>query len=86
MRADEYDQALANFSLNVVGIKGSSVANYLSVTPSHISQLRKGKSCSPQFWKLFRIIMITLLSKKRDRDIDKIIWCDQEEHQANTGT
>lgn len=69
----EYNQALANYVLNVVGIKGSVIAECMEVSPPKISQIRKG-DCSSQLWKFFRLIMISLLAEKRDRDIDKVIF------------
>ena len=68
-----YDRALANFVINVIGEKASTLAKYLEVEPATISQIRHGKKCSAALWKLFRITAHSLLSEKRDRVLDRMI-------------
>jgi hypothetical protein len=62
--APQYDQELANYLLNVCGLKGKDVANLMWTQPSTISKLRKGDEVNKSTWKLFLIIMAQTLDKK----------------------
>ncbi len=69
-----FDFDLFNFVLNISGKKAAEIAEYLGTTPSHISQLRHGKTeSSKQFWKLFRATMWVLFAQDEKRPVAKIL-------------
>lgn len=73
LKHENYNCDVFNFVMNAVGEKAVDIARYLETTPANLSQVRRGKEPSKAFWKFFRITMLSRLSDRRDREIDKVI-------------
>lgn len=65
IEAKMFDGDLFNFSMNVVGEKSATIAKKIPITPAYISKVRSKESVmSAPLWKLFRLVMVTILSQK----------------------
>ena len=71
----KYTKELANFLLNICGLKGKDVASLMWTQASTVSKLRKGEDVNKATWKLFLIIMAQTLDKQAQskRSTDSII-------------
>ena len=64
----KYTQELANFLLNVSGLKGKDIASLMWTQASTVSKLRKGEEVNKATWKLFLIIMAQNLDKQAQKN------------------
>ena len=73
-KTESFDIDIFNYTLDTSGKRAKDIAALLETSPAHISQVRRGKTeVSKQFWKLFRVVMLTLLSGDERRTTDRIL-------------